>query len=367
MTATPLASIAGLWLLMWPDLTGTPAVTFPVPERAEVRAEDSVPSPAALLEAGDDELMARVISDPGSLGSLSIGDAGGGRLFNPVAMPEDSRWVINAGAKTWTTTETIAALEAGIGTVNELFPDTPPVRIGDVSDADGGRLKRHLSHQSGRDIDVGFYVRGGLADHFVVGTDKNLDLARNWALVRAWVVRTDVDVILLDTRVQRFLYKYALSIGENKDWLDHVFQFSRGYRDAVVQHVRGHRNHYHVRFYNPVAQELGRRAYPLLVKAELMPPPIHTVRHVVRKGQTIGHLATRYGTSVRAIQVANGLKSTFLRAGRSYRIPVKAAVAQPAPVTIPQRLLPPSTPPAFDAVTWPTAALAGANSGGEKH
>jgi len=366
MTATPLASIAGLWLLMWPDLTGTPVVTFPLPERADVRSEDIVPSPEALLEAGDDELLARILSDPGSLGPLSIGDAGSGRLFNPVAVPDDPRWVIGNGAQTWTTTETITSLETGIATVNELFPDTHPVRIGDVSDADGGRLKRHLSHQSGRDVDVCFYFKGGEPGHFVVGTDKNLDLPRNWALVRAWVTRTDVDVILLDTRIQRLLYRYALSIGEDKDWLDHVFQFSRGYREAIVQHVRGHRNHYHVRFFNTVAQELGRRAYPLLVKAELMPPPIHTVRHVVRTGQTIGHLASRYGTSVKAIQNANGLRSTLLRAGRAYRIPVKAAVAQPAPIKIPQRLLPPSTPPAFDAVTWPTASLAG-SFGGERH
>lgn len=364
--APPLASIAGLWLLMWPELTATPAVTFPSPERAEIRSEDIVPAPAALLEAGDDELMARIMSDPGSLGPLSIGEAGSGRLFNAVAMPSDPRWVISAGAEAWTTTETIASLEAGIATVNELFPDTPAIRIGDCSDADGGRLKRHLSHQAGRDVDVGFYFNGGDVGHFLAGTAKNMDLPRNWALLRAWVVRTDVDVILLDTRVQRLLYKYALEIGEDKDWLDHVFQFSRGYRDALVQHVRGHKNHYHVRFYNPVAQELGRRAYPLLVKAELMPPPVHTVRHVVRKGQTIGLLAARYGTSVKAIQAANGLRSAFLRAGRAYRIPVKAAVAQSAPIAIPQRLLPPSTPPAFDGVTWPTSSTAG-SFGGDKH
>lgn len=366
MTATPLASLAGLWLLMWPDVSTTPAVTFPLPERVEARAEDIVPSPAALLEADDDELMARIVADPGSLGSLSIGEAGSGLLFNPVAIPDDPRWVINGNAETWATTETIAGLEAGVGAVNELYPGTHRVRIGDCSDADGGRLKRHLSHQAGRDVDVGFYFTSGEAGHLVVGTAKNLDLPRNWALVRAWVTMADVDVILLDTRIQRLLYKYALSIGEDKDWLDRIFQFSRGYRDALVQHVRGHRNHYHVRFFNPVAQELGRRAYPLLVKAELMPPPIYTVRHVVRKGQTIGHLASRYGTSVRAIQHVNGLRTTLLRAGRAYRIPVKAAVAQPAPIVIPARLLPPSTPPALDAVTWPTVSTAG-SFGGDKH
>jgi penicillin-insensitive murein endopeptidase len=86
-----------------------------------------------------------------------------------------------------------------------------------------------------------------------------------------------------------------------------------------------------------------------------MDPPVHTVRHVVRPGQTMGQLAARYGTSVRAIKTANGLSSTFLRAGRAYRIPVKAAAPPSVPVVIPYRLLPPTTPEVLAAATWPDA------------
>ena len=173
--------------------------------------------------------------------------------------------------------------------------------------------------------------------------------------MRALVVRADVETILLDMRIQRALYKYALGIAEDRDWLDRVFQCGRGLRTAIVRHLPSHRTHYHVRFFNQIAQELGRRSHPLLVQANLIEPPVFTVRHVVRAGQTLGHLAARYGVSVNAIKQANRLTTTRLRAGRSYRIPVRAAVPASQPIVVPVRTLPPLTPPAMAAVTWPSA------------
>ena len=70
----------------------------------------------------------------------------------------------------------------------------------------------------------------------------------------------------------------------------------------------------------------------------------------------MGQLAARYGTSVRAIKSANGLSSTFLRAGRSYRIPVKTAAPPSLPVVVPFRLLPPTTPADLASASWPTTA-----------
>lgn len=320
-------------------------------------SSDSRETPSALLSLTDEELARRVEIDVTSLGSLSIGSPSGGLLLNPVAMPTGPHWEISPTAEIWGTEETVAAVESAISKVHELCADAPPILVGDISDADGGRLKRHASHQGGRDVDLGFYFKSGFQPQLVAGTAANLDLAKNWALVRALVTETDVEAIFLDTRIQRLLYKYALSISEDKAWLDRVFRFSRGYKDAIISHERGHRNHYHVRFYNPVAQELGRRAHPILVQYGILPPPVYTVRHVVRPGQTMGHLAARYGTSVRAIKQANGLASTMLRAGRAYRIPVKtAAPPSSQPVVVPARLLPLSTPVALASVSWTTSA-----------
>jgi len=354
---TPWEAMLAVWLAIWPAWGGAllpPVSPFaPTEAPAAVRAATH-DAPASLLGLSDEELARRIEADVTSLGSLSIGAPGSAILLNAVALPPGPHWEIAASADVWGTSETMASIETALDKVHELFPEAPPIVIGDISDADGGRLKRHESHQGGRDVDLGFYYKGGQEMRFTPGTAANLDLQRNWALVRALVTCTDVDTILLDTRIQRVLYRYAMSISEDKDWLDRVFQYSRGSGSAVIKHVPGHRNHYHVRFYNPVAQELGRRAFPFLVQLGIVQPPVFTVRHVARPGQTLGHLASRYGTSVRAIQQANGLATTQIRAGRSYRIPVRAAAPPSTPLVVPFRLLPPSTPAALAFVAWPT-------------
>jgi penicillin-insensitive murein endopeptidase len=347
----PLGLLVVVWLAAWPSGAGVPlAAERPAGERS------SRDTPAALLSLSDEDLARRVELDVSSLGSLSIGAPGSAMLINPVMLAAGPHWEISERAEVFGTAETIEAIEAALGKVHEIFPDAHPIIVGDISDEDGGRLKRHQSHQGGRDVDLGFFFKAGAARQFAAGTAANLDLPKNWALVRSLVTCTDVETILLDTRIQRLLYKYALGIGEDKEWLDRLFHFARGSKSAAVKHVAGHRNHYHVRFYNPVAQELGRRVHPTLVELKLVDPPVYTVRHVVRPGQTMGQLAARYGTSVRAIKSANGLSSTFLRAGRSYRIPVKAAAPPSTPVVVPFRLLPPTTPEAMASASWPTMA-----------
>ena len=92
----------------------------------------------------------------------------------------------------------------------------------------------------------------------------------------------------------------------------------------------------------------------MLVEAGVIEPPVFTIRHVVRNGQTLGQLAARYGVSVGAIQRANGITTTRLRAGRAYRIPQRAAIPPSQPIMVPLRILPPLTPQALQAVTWPT-------------
>jgi penicillin-insensitive murein endopeptidase len=339
----------------WPASGGTLPAAIPLLALNAIHdAATATETPAELLGLSDDDLRRRVESDLASLGSLSIGAPGSGLLINGVALEPGPRWEIAPNADSWGTSETIAAVQVAIDTVHELFPDTPSLYIGDMSDPDGGRLKRHATHQAGRDVDFGFYYKTGKPAWFLAGTSANLDMARNWALVRALVVRTDVEAILLDTRIQQLLYRYALSIGEEKAWLDRVFQFARGLPDAIVRHVAGHRTHYHVRFYSPVAQELGRRVHPMLVDLGIVKPPVYTVPHVARQGQTLGQLAARYGTSVRAIMAANGLTSTQIRAGRTYRIPVRTPAPPPQPIVVPHRLLPSQTPLAMAAIDWPT-------------
>lgn len=51
---------------------------------------------------------------------------------------------------------------------------------------------------------------------------------------------------------------------------------------------------------------------------------VNSTTHIVKKGENLGRIAKRYGTTVAAIQNANGMKSsTAIRAGQKLKIPVK--------------------------------------------
>jgi penicillin-insensitive murein endopeptidase len=349
--------LAGLALNAAVGVSAAP-LPYPLPDDAPA-AYVSSRDAASFLEMNDDELMKLVENDPSTLGSLSIGTPASAILINPVKLPDDPLWEIMSLSQNWATTETVEAIRTVVGKVHEVFPDTPPIMIGDISDFAGGRLKRHASHQAGRDVDFGFYYKGGKLPYFANGTAATFDLPRNWALLRAIVTCTDVETVFLDTSIQRLLYGYARSIGEDKDWLDGIFQFVKGSSSAVVCYCRGHRNHYHVRFFNPIAQELGRRVYPMLVELHKIKPPVFSIPHVAQEGETLGYIAARYGSSVRAIQQYNGLATTQIRAGHTYRVPMRGVAAPKAdPLLLPARRLSPLTPDAMSAAEWPLAKSA---------
>ncbi len=276
--------------------------------------------------------------------SLSIGSPDAGLLVNPVAMPEGPFWVIRNPVETYGTAETILYLQRAIEAVQLQFPDSPPLVVGDISRADGGRLNRHKSHQSGRDVDLGLFYRDGAAADFRPADARNLDVARTWALVKALAAETDVEHVFLDRSIQRLLQAHARELGESA-WFDELTGRAGVGRDAILQHERRHRDHLHVRFYNPQAQECARRQHRDLVARGVLPPPV--VRHRVRSGETLGTLSRRYGVSAASIRRANGMRSSFLRAGQSLAIPTRRLPVEEAPLLVPPRLLPPvatSTP-----------------------
>jgi murein endopeptidase len=288
-------------------------------------------------------LEQRLLQAPASLGSMSIGKPNGGLLFNGIAMPAGEAWTIVAPGEAWATDETIGYLETAIRAVAAEHPGGPKLAIGDISAKGGGYLRPHLSHQSGRDVDISYFYVGG-ERWYQRATAENLDFARTWAFVRALVTLTDVDLLLIDHSIQTILRDYAESIGENREWLDTLFH-GRERVPPIIRHAPGHATHLHIRFYNPIAQETGRRCYAALVRHGMVHVGAAYVAHVAKKGETLAQLAKRYGTTVRAIRRANGLKNTLIQAKRSYRIPQTghaAPTAAPEPIAIPPRRLPPA-------------------------
>lgn len=278
---------------------------------------------------------------PALLGSMSIGSPDAGALWGGVQMKSGPYWEVVPGAHAWGTKETIDDLVHCIQKVNEEFPGSPKMFIGDISAKHGGHLYPHVSHQAGRDADVSYYYLHGEGRWYLRATAENLDRARTWAFVRAVITDTDVDLILMDRSIKKLLEDYALSIGEDPTWLNDVFHGRPGKLGPLIIHWPGHMTHMHVRFYSPVAQQTAHLAYRVLLKHGLIHGRSYFIEHVAKKGDTLDGLAARFHTTVRAIRRANGLRSTRLIAHKTYKIPAHGGVAPSGPVVIPPRRLPP--------------------------
>ncbi len=311
--------------------------------------EASEPSAASAVNDGStfprytadlsDETIAQLFkNDLKALGSVSVGFVEAGRVINAVPFPRDPDWIVVSPNTAWATQETIDYAVAAIRTVKAQYPEAHPLRVNNLSTSEGGWLRPHKSHQNGRDVDFAFYYP--TVDPIRERErEKYIDVEKNWALVKALVTQTDVQLILVDKRVQKVIYDHALAAGEDKAWLDSLFGPT-----AIIRHAKRHRDHFHVRFYNGRAQELGRRIAPLLAQR----PDQNSTTHRVRSGDNLGKIARKYGTTVSAIQKANRMRTTFLRVGTVLRIPLRGPCTRcpvPPEVIVPPRKLPPAPVP----------------------
>ncbi len=266
--------------------------------------------------------------------SLSIGEANRGRLVNGVRLESDDLFLVRSQDENYGTAETIEATRRAVAEVSRRFPGRPRIVVGDLSKEHGGRIRPHKSHQSGRDIDLGFFLVGDAQpNHFVPLTAKNIDLARNWALIEALAAGDDVQYIFIDRRVQKLLRAYAEEVEKvPAKVLDGIFEYPRkGSLTTLVRHRRGHRNHLHVRFFSPQAvaagEKYGAEALARLGK-KVDPWQAVAFNHIVRKGDTLARIAARYKVELTDIMKWNRLKRrTVLQLGQTITLYRKVKVA----------------------------------------
>jgi murein endopeptidase len=295
--------------------------------------------PFDLSTLSGDQLAQVVHERPTALGSLSLGYPHNGQLLNPVQPQSSELFEIVAPDFCYGTEETVAFLERAVRAVHAAHPATLPLHLGHISKPGGGYLSPHLSHQSGRDVDLGYYYKEKRT-WYRRATAETLDVERTWTLVKALITETDVEFLFIDRWVQTLLKSHAQKLKEDPEWLKQVFAGSVE-RPALIRHAPGHATHIHVRFFNPKAQENARIAYPHLISEHIIEPVVVFTQYTARKGDTLGRLAKRYGTTVRAIQQANGLRGTTIVAKRIYKIPKAGGPAPVAePVATPARVLP---------------------------
>lgn len=167
-------------------------------------------------------------------------------------LPESEHWYLKRPHLAWGTPRTIRAIERAVAQYKRQHRGGPKVHIGDISKRGGGALYPHLSHRLGRDVDVGYVLRGADGDRtkFSGVTKENLDVARTWALVQGFLDTGEVEVIFMDYSLQQELYHYAERHGVRDDELDELFQYprGRGRSHGIVRHWKSHQHHFHVRF-----------------------------------------------------------------------------------------------------------------------
>jgi hypothetical protein len=189
---------------------------------------------------------------PGVL-SQSVGQPGSGKVEGAMPMVDGpGRILKHTPWKGWATTTTVATLDLVLREWERRYPNRQPILIGNMSARDGGPLKPHSSHQSGRDVDLSYpqiWDRKEELNWRTMGA-HNLDRELTWSLLELLRETGGVEVVLIDSKLQKLLFEYALETQRYdektlENWLE--YPRSPGAGDPLVRHVRGHEDHIHVR------------------------------------------------------------------------------------------------------------------------
>ena len=253
-----------MWCICLPSASCSPA-----PEAVQLEAHALTPLslgslrllPSAAVAPPPARITSEVTLDQSQ--SFSLGTTSHGRLLHGVPLPEglealQARPISKRRRAIHGTRELIGVLERVAKAVARDWPGSV-LFAGDVSAQEGGDIPHHVSHNSGRDVDLAFYMRdaaGRFRDRqdFVTvlrdgrGRDgrSSFDAARNWALVEGFVRDPKVQVqwIFVAQHLKDMMLAHAEEVGTDPKVL------SRARR--VLLQPRGaapHDDHFHVRIY----------------------------------------------------------------------------------------------------------------------
>ncbi|NOZ01312.1 MAG: LysM peptidoglycan-binding domain-containing protein [Deltaproteobacteria bacterium] len=194
--------------------------------------------------------------------SESIGKASHGRLKNGVSIDPDgdnkgNGWVIAARRTAlWATPETKKYVYKCAAKYRAYFPKrkAAPIAIGDLSRRHGGRFPPHLSHQSGRDVDIGFInkKRPSKTGRFRRTTPRTLDHYKQWVLTKCFLDNPQTQYIFMEHSLVRSLKRYVKSLyRKRRPKMRKYLSYFPGGSKHVIRGDKEHRSHMHVRFKCP--------------------------------------------------------------------------------------------------------------------
>lgn len=180
----------------------------------------------------------------------SVGRPHRGRLENGVLLPESelyTRKVPSSGL--YGSSHTIEQLARAFATFRHDSGYEGQVIIGSMSRKWGGRFSPHVSHQSGRDIDIRLPVWPSVPASVVSPHPDEIDWYATWALVKAFIATGEVSAIFLDVSRHRYLYEAARASGETPESMEPVLGWPNWTGDTapIIHHAEGHDVHIHVR------------------------------------------------------------------------------------------------------------------------
>jgi hypothetical protein len=186
-------------------------------------------------------------------GGESTGRPHRGRLKGGVLLPESDLYTRRTPTHgLWGSSHTILQIQRAFAAFRHDSGYDGEVTIGALSRKHGGRFHPHVSHQSGRDIDIRLPLLPGVPETDVPNADE-VDWYATWALIDAFVDTGEVSVIFLEVDLHRRLYEAARALGERREDLAEVLRFptwaggeGSGVR-PIVRHSKGHDGHIHVR------------------------------------------------------------------------------------------------------------------------
>ena len=272
--------------------------------------------PPLLMEDIDTVVGPRLSADLDWPHSVALGRPDRGSLQHPERLHADSAFTVRP-RQNYGTVELISALRRAGQAVQALHDDSPKLHVGDISLPDGGPFPPHWSHQSGCDVDIGYYLSKRHEEHrFKVATRRSLDAARTWTLLESILINENTTYVFSDENLIPLLYREARSRElytktELARWFGKYSREGRG--QGIIRHLRGHADHLHIRVKPNASAEavsnFEHRHGTHTVAALLDRRPVLADVGLKDNWRT---LATRYGVSEKRLRKMNRAPEDFI-------------------------------------------------------
>lgn len=181
-------------------------------------------------------------------GAVGVGVPQDGKLINGVQIPEVPGISLRMLPSGYGTTHAVTQLLLAHTDFRERSGYEPDLVLGSMARRHGGPLEGHVSHQSGRDLDVRLPLTAGTPQWFPVQPWR-VDFEALWYLLTSLANTGEVVAVFLDYSLQKELSAAAKKLGASREERRRMLQYPRGPKGpGVIRHAKGHDRHFHVRF-----------------------------------------------------------------------------------------------------------------------